>query len=75
MGFINADLKKKFQIVFFFRHYLISMHESDIKTDVVKKNCTLHRGKFFLVSCAAKINRPHSIDCDNLRYFIMFAET
>lgn len=51
------------------------MHESDIKTDVVKKNCTLHRGKFFLVSCAAKINRPHSIDCDNLRYFIMFAET
>lgn len=37
MGFIDADLKKKIQIVFFFRHYLISMHELDIITDVVKK--------------------------------------
>lgn len=52
------------------------MHESDIKTDVVKKIVLfIEENSSLSVNCAAKINRPHSIDCDNLRYFIMFAET
>lgn len=67
MGFIDADLKI-FLVFFFFRHWLISMHESDIKTD--KFFCILHRGKFCLVSCAAKINRLHSIDCDKVFPFV-----
>lgn len=50
------------------------MYELDIKIDVVKKNCIFYRGKFFFVSCVVKINRFYLIDCDNLRYFIMFVE-